>query len=219
MDKQAFYNTLNSIPQFNNYGEKVTVVGATKTVNVETINYAAELGLLHVGENKVQELLEKYDNYPPCTLHFIGHLQTNKVKQVVGKVELIQSVDSKKLATEINKQAQKLGIVQQILIQVNISKEPQKHGFLPEEGLSSYQFIKELKHVKVRGFMAMLAKSENENKISALCLQMREIYDIIAKDDKYFNILSMGMSADFKIAVKNGSNMVRLGSYLFGKRN
>ena len=212
-------NFINDFPKYNKFGEKITLVGATKMVHPEVINQAYTQGILHVGENKVQEFTQKLPFYPPATLHFIGHLQSNKVKYLVGKVHLIQSVDSLKLLNEINKQAQKLQIIQEILIEVNIGKDENKHGFYPEEVFSAVTYAQSLSNVKLSGLMTVLPKCENKNNLMQLCLQMRKLYDIINKDYAKISILSMGMSGDYLTAIECGSNMVRIGSALFGERN
>ena len=211
-------NFLNSIPKQNCHGENITVVGATKMVNIENIAFAVESGLEHIGENKVQEFIEKYPNYPSATYHFIGHLQTNKVKFIVGKVHLIQSVNSLKLLNAINSYAKKINTVQNILLEVNIGKDENKHGFYEEETINAIKQASLLTNVKVQGLMTVLPKYENQDKLTSLCLQMRNLYDIIIKQGYPLTYLSMGMSSDYKIALQCGSNMIRIGSALFGER-
>ncbi len=242
MLKDDFAGVLHSLPKTNNLGEKITVVGATKMVAKDDIEEAVALGLESVGENRVQELCEKYP-YPTPDLHFIGHLQTNKVKYIIDKVSLIQSCDSVKLAKTISDLARKHEKTQNVLLEVNVGKEPQKSGFMPDELFDAYAEITRLPAVRVKGLMTVLPAMQNfaaePNKqseqqyglpdvrqsgfasceeIAQLCLQMREIYDKLKLTDKNIDILSMGMSADYKIAVANGSNMLRIGSLLFGKR-
>lgn len=202
----------------NNLGEKITVVGATKTVDASVINKAVELGVKIVGDNKVQEFRDKSPMINGATFHFIGRLQKNKVKYLIGKVSLIQSVDSLSLAEEIDKQSQKKGVVTDILAEINIGKEENKGGFMPEQAIDCVLELAKLKNVRIKGLMAVLPKAD-EIKISELCLQMRKIYDTIKKEGLPFEYLSVGMSGDYKIAIKNGSNMIRLGSKLFGERN
>lgn len=242
MLKDDFAGVLHSLPKTNNLGEKITVVGATKMVAKDDIEKAVASGLESVGENRVQELCEKYP-YPTPDLHFIGHLQTNKVKYIIDKVSLIQSCDSVKLAKTISDLARKHEKTQNVLLEVNIGKEPQKSGFMPDELFDAYAEITRLPAVRVKGLMTVLPAMQNfaaepneQNEqqyglpdvrqsgfasceeIAQLCLQMREIYDKLKLTDKNIDILSMGMSADYKIAVANGSNMLRIGSLLFGKR-
>lgn len=242
MLKDNFAGVLHSLPKTNNLGEKITVVGATKMVAKDDIEKAVALGLESVGENRVQELCEKYP-YPTPDLHFIGHLQTNKVKYIIDKVSLIQSCDSVKLAKTISDLARKHEKMQNVLLEINIGKEPQKSGFMPDELFDAYAEITRLPAIRVKGLMTVLPAMQNFaaepngqieqqyglpdvrqsgfascEEIAQLCLQMREIYDKLKLTDKNIDILSMGMSADYKIAVANGSNMLRIGSLLFGKR-
>ena len=242
MLKDNFAGVLHSLPKTNNLGEKITVVGATKMVAKDDIEEAVALGLESVGENRVQELCEKYP-YPTPDLHFIGHLQTNKVKYIIDKVSLIQSCDSVKLAKTISDLARKHEKTKNVLLEVNVGKEPQKSGFMPDELFDAYAEITRLPAIRVKGLMTVLPAMQNFaaepngqieqqyglpdvrqsgfascEEIAQLCLQMREIYDKLKLTDKNIDILSMGMSADYKIAIANGSNMLRIGSLLFGKR-
>lgn len=202
----------------------ITFLAATKTVEAQVINHAISLGLDHIGENRVQELLSKYDDYnlSDCSLQFIGHLQTNKVRQIVDKVDLIQSVDSLKLAREIDKQSSKLGKTTDILVEVNIGREENKSGVL-EEGLEELLCqIAELPHVSVKGLMTIPPICDNKHKISNYFNNMHKLFlDISQKklDNINMTILSMGMSADYYEAILEGANMVRVGSALFGARN
>ncbi len=203
--------------------EDITFLAATKTVDPEFINYAVSLGLKFIGENKVQELLSKYDNYDldNCDLHFIGHLQTNKVRQIVGKVKMIQSVDSIKLATEISKQSVKNNLVTDILVEVNIGREENKSGVLPENLEELLNQISVLEGVSVNGLMAIPPICENEQKIRGYFQNMRNLFiDISDKkiDNIKMGILSMGMSGDYQEAILEGANLVRIGSSLFGER-
>lgn len=203
--------------------EDITFLAATKTVDPEFINYAVSLGLKFIGENKVQELLSKYDNYDldNCDLHFIGHLQTNKVRQIVGKVKMIQSVDSIKLATEISKQSVKNNLVTDILVEVNIGREENKSGVLPENLEELLNHISVLEGVSVNGLMAIPPICENEQKIRGYFQNMRNLFiDISDKkiDNIKMGILSMGMSGDYQEAILEGANLVRIGSSLFGER-
>lgn len=204
--------------------EDITFLAATKTVDAETINYAISLGLSFIGENKVQELLSKYEQYDldNCKLHFIGHLQTNKVRQIVGKVSLIQSVDSFKLANEISKQSIKNGLVTDILVEVNIGREENKSGVMPEELENLLREISCLEGISVKGLMAIPPICENEQKIRGYFKNMRNLFiDISDKkiDNIIMGILSMGMSSDYYEAILEGANLVRIGSSLFGARN
>ena len=203
----------------NNLGEKITLVGATKTIDPETINRAVELGLSVVAENRVQEFNLKHQSIKGATHHFIGHLQTNKVKYLVGSVDLIQSVDSMHLAEEINRVANKRNVTQNVLIEVNIGGELSKSGITSETAKSFIeQATQNLKNLKIKGLMAMLPKSDDDVFLASLCDKMRALYDTL---DAFFGFdyLSMGMSGDYKIAIRHGSNMIRLGRNIFGERN
>ncbi|MCD8026621.1 MAG: YggS family pyridoxal phosphate-dependent enzyme [Clostridiales bacterium] len=204
--------------------EDITLLAATKTVEPEIINYAISLGLDHIGENKVQELLSKYDSYDlnNCSLQFIGHLQTNKVRQIVDKVDLIQSVDSVKLANEISKQSLKRSKTTEVLVEVNIGREENKSGVMPEELENLLCQISNFEGIKVKGLMAIPPICDNKQKISQFFNNMHNIFiDISQKklDNISMTTLSMGMSADYYEAILEGATMVRVGSALFGKRN
>ena len=202
----------------------ITFLAATKTVDAATINHAISLGLGFIGENRVQELLSKYAEYDldNCSLQFIGHLQSNKVRQIVGKVDLIQSVDSVKLAREISRCSEKLGISSDILVEVNIGREENKSGVLPEALGDLLHELSEISSVRVRGLMAIPPICENAQENCKFFDNMRNIFlDIKSKniDNISMDILSMGMSDDYVEAIRCGSNMVRIGSALFGARN
>lgn len=216
---QNLLDVLSEISSGNNLGEEITLVGATKTIDVETINLAIKNGLKVVAENRVQEFIQKSEFIKGASQHFIGHLQTNKVKYLVGKVELIHSVDSVKLANEISCCAVKRNVVQKILIEVNVGGELSKSGFSPDNVIEQVEEISKLSGIEVVGLMAMLPKTDDENLKEKLCLQMREIFDKLKAQGLPFIYLSMGMSGDYKTAIKCGSNMIRLGSYIFGQRN
>ena len=218
MIQQNLQKVFEFIKNGNNFGEQVHLVGATKTVPVEIINKSVEYGLKIVAENKVNEFREKTQHIIGASQHFIGHLQTNKVKYLVGKVDLIHSVDSMHLAQAICDCATKRNLIQDVLVRVNIGKEEQKGGIDPDTAIQTVKDISCLKGIRVRGVMAMLPRTDDQQLLQNLCLKMREIFDILKKQLKNFDYLSLGMSADYKIAVQNGSNMIRLGSTIFGQR-
>ncbi|MCR5653618.1 MAG: YggS family pyridoxal phosphate-dependent enzyme, partial [Ruminococcus sp.] len=204
--------------------EGITFLAATRTVDVEVINYAISLGLKYIGENKVQELLSKYEGYNlnDASLQFIGHLQTNKVRQIVGKVDLIQSVDSVKLAKEISKQSVKNNIETDVLVEVNIGNEESKSGVMPEKLHELLDEIKDFENISVKGLMTIPPICDSKQKILNFFSKMNNIFiDISGKniDNISMDILSMGMSADYYEAILSGANMVRVGSSLFGARN
>lgn len=204
--------------------DDITFLAATKTVEAEFINYAISLGLDHIGENRVQELLSKYDEYDlsQTKLHMIGHLQTNKVRQIVGKVDMIESVDSIKLAKEISAQSIKRELTTDILVEVNIGGEESKSGISPEKLDELLYQIAELPAIKVQGLMTIPPICENKQKICRYFENMRKLFlDISDKkiDNISMNVLSMGMSDDYCEAIAEGATMVRIGSALFGARN
>ncbi len=173
-------------------------------------------------ESRVQELLEKQQSLPnDIQWHFIGHLQTNKVKAIVPFVSLIQSVDSLRLLEEINKQAALIDRPIEILIQIHIAKEEHKYGFLPEESLEIVEKANNMSHIKVRGLMGMATFTDDEQQIEQEFALLRSLYDNTSEQTTIadFNICSFGMSDDFELAIKQGSNMVRVGSAIFGNRN
>lgn len=219
MLKENLEKIFNFISSGNPYGEKITLVGATKTVDVETINEAISLGLSVVAENKVKEFREKTDLIIGAEQQFIGHLQTNKVKYLVGKVSLIQSIDTLKLAEEINACAGKRGVVQNVLAEINIGGESTKSGFLFEEAKDALEKLSEFKNIKVKGIMAMLPHTDDITILESLGKKVRAIYDEMNKNGFGYTILSMGMTEDYPTAIKCGSNMIRVGSGIFGKRN
>lgn len=203
--------------------EDITLIAVTKTHPTEAINEAISLGVTDIGENKVQEIMDKYDRVKPVRWHLIGHLQTNKVKYIIDKVYMIHSVDSIKLMDEIERQAEKKGVDKiRILIQINIANEETKFGISENEVDMMIEHAKCLKHVKVCGFMTILPKFDSE---VADRLHFRDINNkfIDISQNKYDNItmkfLSMGMSGDYEIAIEEGSNMVRVGTAIFGQRD
>jgi hypothetical protein len=219
MLKENIENIIKELSFGNNYNEKITLVAATKTIPADLINEAINLGICETGENKVNEFREKFDLIKGSNRHFIGHLQTNKVKYLIGKTFLIHSVDRYELAEEISKRSVAANIVTDILLQINIGREETKGGFFIEDAQKAFEKIKNLQGLKIKGFMAMLPNSDDKEYLKNLCLQMRELYDKIKSADNNIIYLSMGMSGDYKIAIQNGSNMIRLGSSIFGYRN
>lgn len=202
--------------------DHVTLVAVSKTKSVEEIMEAYKEGIRDFGENKVQELEEKYELLPKdIRWHLIGGLQTNKVRKVVGKTYLIQSLDRASLALEINKRAENMGILVDTLIEVNIGEEPQKAGILTENLGNFITLLSELKHIRVKGLMAIIPQgSEEENR-----KYFRKMYDLFqklreVKQERFsMEVLSMGMSMDYVTAMEEGSNMIRVGTGIFGARN
>lgn len=220
MCKENLKNILEILAKGNDRGEKITLIGATKMVSANTINEYISHGLTVVAENKVQEFREKTDLIDKSARQdFIGHLQTNKVKYLVGKVDIIHSVDSLHLAEEISKRAIKVNCNQKILMEINVGGELSKSGFSPENAIPSALQLAKFENLSLVGIMAMLPKSQDEEYLANLCKKVRIIYDTLIEKGLNFSVLSMGMSEDYHIAIKNGSNTVRLGSKIFGKRN
>ena len=203
--------------------EDITFLAATKTVEPAVINHAVSLGLRYIGENKVQELLSKYDEYDlkNCDLQFIGHLQTNKVRQIIDKVSMIQSVDSVKLANEISKQSIKNSLVSNILLEVNIGREENKSGVLEENLDELIEKVSAMPNIKVRGLMTIPPVCEEKTEVCKFFDKMYKLFIDISStksDNVSMDCLSMGMSDDYEEAVLCGANMVRIGSRLFGSR-
>lgn len=191
-----------------------TLVAATKTIDIEVIERLPELGIQYVGENRVQELLGKYKVIDGLEWQFIGALQTNKVKYIIDKVTLIQSVDRLALAKEIDIQSKKIHKVMDVLIEINIGREENKSGVILENLKDLYDYCLKLANIKVVGFMSVLPKNAPES----LYQEMKVIFNEYKKVDKNIEIFSLGMSGDYNIALNYGSNMVRLGTALFGRR-
>lgn len=210
---------LTEISAGNCYGEAITLVAATKTRTAEEINRALRAGLTDIGENKVQEFRDKYEAVSGGNRHFIGHLQTNKVKYLIGKTYLYHSVDRDELAEEIAKRSVRANIVSDVLIQINVGCEESKGGYPPEEGFAAYERLKQTAGLRVRGFMAMLPQSDDEAYLAALCKRMRALYERAKERDGNVAYLSLGMSGDWRLCVANGANVIRIGSAIFGERN
>lgn len=203
--------------------DDVLLCAVSKTRTPEEINIAIDEGVTDIGENKVQEIMDKFDAVKPVRWHMIGHLQTNKVKYIIDKVFMIHSVDSYKLAAEINKRAAQHGIVMDILIQVNSAQEESKFGITTAE---TEELIKEIldtcENVRIRGLMCIAPYADDPEDIKVYFEDVKKQYDEFGKIDHPmldFKYLSMGMSHDFPVAIEAGSNLVRVGSAIFGERN
>ena len=203
---------------------EITLCAATKVQTDETIRAAIAAGVQVCGENRVQELTAHLEAgaYEGARVHFIGHLQTNKVKQVVGKVELIHSVDSERLLRAIHSQAEKLGIVQDILLEVNIAGEESKGGCSPQEAEQLVRLTAQLPHVRLRGLMAIppvsLEIGSNRPYFQAMRQLFVDIKEKMSDNQASIDCLSMGMSGDYADAIAEGSTLVRVGTALFGPR-
>ena len=205
--------------------DEITLIGVTKTKPVDVINESIEkYGITTIGENKVQEIMQKYDGLSKkAKIHLIGHLQTNKVKYIIDKVDMIHSVDTMHLADEISRRAQKCGVVMNTLVQVNVSGEESKSGVSPENLDELLEHISRLPGIKVSGLMTIApvfdGNIENTRKV------FQTLYNIFLdkKQKKYDNIimenLSMGMSGDFECAIEEGATMVRVGRTIYGDRD
>lgn len=198
---------------------EVTIVAVTKTVGVHEIRQAIAAGIRDFGENRVQEFLGKYGLFPDVRWHFIGTLQTNKVKDVVGRAHLIHSVDSVHLLAEIEKRAAAVGLVQDVLIQVNVSGEATKHGFVPREVREALIEASRLPHVHVRGLMTMapLARAEEVRWVFRELRELRDSLKDMPLNGVELDELSMGMSNDYRVAVEEGATIVRVGRAIFGR--
>ncbi len=198
---------------------------ATKTVDCDRIEFAVRgCGIRYIGENRVQELLEKYDRLKnlPCEIHFIGTLQKNKVKYIIDKVSLIHSVGSISLCEEIERQAAKRGVVMNVLCEVNIGEEENKSGFLPEEVPEAFEKMLGFEHVRPLGLMTMAPKCQiSADYIKFFTKTYRLFIDNCVQkvDNRYKPVLSMGMSDSYRQAVQCGATMIRVGSAVFGERN
>jgi pyridoxal phosphate enzyme (YggS family) len=199
--------------------EEVTIVGVTKTVGIDDIRAALAAGISDFGENRVQEFLGKYGLFPTASWHFIGSLQTNKVKDVVGRACLIHSVDSLHLLDEIGRRAQAAGVVQPVLLQVNVSGEGSKHGFECCDVREALIEASHLPNVAVRGLMTMapLGRPEDARWVFRELRELRDSLREMPLNGVELNELSMGMSNDFRVAVEEGSTIVRVGRAIFGK--
>ncbi len=206
------------------YGQEVTLCAATKTRSPEEINLLPSLGITTIGENRVQELLEKYDRLDKerLTIHFIGALQTNKVKYIIDKVSMIQSVDRISLAKEIDRQAKKHGLVMDILCEINIAGEESKSGVSPEKVCDFVDELSQFSNLRLCGLMAVPPICTDFELQKHFFEKIMQIFiDIRRKnmDNSNMRILSFGMSGDYQAAIECGSTMVRLGTALFGPRN
>lgn len=201
--------------------DDIKLIAVSKTQTIEAIIKAKNLGLKVFGENKVQELVEKYPLVEDVEWHLIGHLQKNKVKYIIDKVNMIHSVDSIELGNEINKRAEAIGVKMPVLLQVNIGKESSKSGVFEEDAINMLIKLSEFDNLIISGLMTVPPVSSDENITRAYFRKMNELLEN-AKKLKYdnFNIkyLSMGMTEDFEIAIEEGANIVRVGTGIFGKR-
>lgn len=198
------------------------ICAVTKTVDVDTINLARAAGIRTIGENRVQELMSKIDRLDPSyQIHLIGQLQTNKVKYIIGKVDMVQSLDRDALAQELSRRAESAGVVMPALVQVNIARESQKSGVDEDDLLDFLKRTSELPGIHVEGLMAIMPFADDPETVRPYFRRMRTWFDRLRDMDLnnvQMNVLSMGMSGDCLVAAEEGATMVRLGRALFGAR-
>lgn len=202
--------------------DDITVVCATKTRDIETVKKIKDWGFHIAGENRVQELTEKYQPIEGISWQIVGQLQTNKVKYIADKVDMIQSLDRESLAAEIDRQCKKIGKVMPVLVEVNISEIEGRGGVMYDEAVDFANLVAEkYKNMKVEGFMTVLPICDSDEERSVFCKKMKTLFDKAKKLCQTCDIkfLSMGMSDDYEVAVENGANMIRLGRCLFGERH
>ena len=202
---------------------EVLLVAVTKTRTAEEINEAVDAGITDIGENKVQEILDKYEMVKPVRWHMIGHLQTNKVKYIIDKVSMIHSVDSLRLAEEINRRAGQNQIVMDILVQVNSAQEESKFGISTEEtGKLIEDILSGCSNIRIKGLMCIAPYADNPEDVRIYFREVKQLYDrfsVIEHHGLDFQYLSMGMSHDYEAAILEGSNLIRVGTAIFGERN
>lgn len=202
----------------------VKLVAVTKTVSIDKIKEAIDSGIKDIGENRIQEAEKKFKEFPETVKikkHLIGHLQTNKVKKAVELFDVIQSVDSVYLLEEINRQAEKIKKIQECFIEIKISEEETKYGLNPDELEAVLTKAKELKNIKISGLMTIAPYFENLELARPYFRRAKELFDRFYSQLSTLNsqlFLSMGMTGDFEIAIEEGSNMVRIGTGIFGER-
>ena len=217
--KERVFALREELKTGNPFGEQIALVAATKMQGVEAINAAILAGVDAVAENKVQEFREKTELLLPCPQHFIGHLQTNKVKYLVGKISLFHSCDRFDLANEIARISVQRGVVSDVLLQVNIGEESTKGGFLPNEARAAYELILTVDCLRLKGLMAMLPDTDDKETLVRLADEMRSLFEWAKSVDSHAEYLSMGMSGDYRLCIERGSNMIRVGSTIFGARD
>ena len=203
--------------------QDVLLVAVTKTRTADEINGAIDAGITDIGENKVQEVVDKFDHVKPVRWHLIGHLQTNKVKYIIDKVCMIHSVDSMKLAKEIDKRAGQHGLTMDILIQVNAAQEESKFGITTDDTKQLVlDILEECPNIRIRGLMHIAPAADDPNDVRQYFSQVKELYEECGKIEHPhldFKYLSMGMSHDFGVAIEEGSNLIRVGTSIFGERD
>ena len=216
---QRVQELLEELKGGNAFGEKVWLIAATKTQTADAVNEAIAAGVDGVAGNKPEEFRDKNELLLPCPRHFIGHLQTNKIKYLLGKIELYHSCDRDELAKALSKQSLLKGLTSDILIQINIGEEESKGGYPYDEAKEIFSRLNQTAGLRVRGFMAMLPDSDDEALLRSLVRKMRALFDWAKTQSADVEYLSMGMSGDYALCVEEGSNMIRVGSTIFGARH
>ena len=220
---QVQKNINESCNKSNRDPNEVTLIAVSKTKPVEMLKEAYDAGARVFGENKVQEIVDKYDQMPSdVKWHMIGHLQRNKVKYIVDKVAMIHSVDSLRLAETIEKEAAKKAVIVPILIEVNVAQEESKFGLKPEEVLPLIEQIADFSHIRIKGLMTIAPYVDNAEENREIFRELKKLsVDIAAKNinNVTMSVLSMGMTGDYMVAVQEGATMVRVGTGIFGARN
>ena len=220
---QVQKNINESCSKINRDPNEVTLIAVSKTKPVEMLKEAYDAGARVFGENKVQEIVDKYDQMPSdVKWHMIGHLQRNKVKYIVDKVAMIHSVDSLRLAETIEKEAAKKAVIVPILIEVNVAQEESKFGLKPEEVLPLIEQIADFSHIQIKGLMTIAPYVDNAEENREIFRELKKLsVDIAAKNinNVTMSVLSMGMTGDYMVAVQEGATMVRVGTGIFGARN
>ena len=220
---QVQKNIEESCGNVNRDPGEVTLIAVSKTKPVEMLREAYDAGARVFGENKVQEIVDKYDHMPSdVKWHMIGHLQRNKVKYIVDKVAMIHSVESFRLAETIEKEAAKKNVTVPILIEVNVAQEESKYGLKPEEVLPFIEEIADFSHIQIKGLMTIAPYVENAEENREIFRELKKLsVDIAAKNinNVTMSVLSMGMTGDYMVAVQEGATMVRVGTGIFGARN
>ncbi|MFA5577737.1 MAG: YggS family pyridoxal phosphate-dependent enzyme [Tissierellaceae bacterium] len=204
-------------------GETVKLVAVTKTMGMDKIKDALSHGVTDIGENRVQELSDKYHTLGnEANFHMIGHLQTNKVRNLIGKTALIHSLDRMSLAQELNKRSALLDIVTDVLLQVNVAEEKSKYGLKTDQVLQFVEDILDFKNIRIRGMMTMAPLTDDKALVRNVFRSLFKLKEDIIKrnyEGLKMDYLSMGMTNDYKLAIEEGSNMIRVGSFIFGERN
>ena len=203
--------------------DKVELIAVTKTVDVDMVNEAINLGIKNIGENRVQELERKYVAIEKdVNYHMIGHLQSNKAKDLIGKVKLIHSLDRMSLVKELDKRSRNADTISNVLIQVNVAEEKTKFGLRTEEVLNFLEKVLEYKNIKIRGLMTIAPHTDDKKHLREVFRTLYKLKDdIIIRNYKELSMdyLSMGMTNDYEIAIEEGSNIIRIGTGIFGQRN